>query len=122
MRARIVMLVVPLLLASAFAAHAVTLSTPVIQGRDVIACVVTNVGTRDATLAAFEMFDTEGTPFDAERGPCGGTLGPRRSCNIFQRGTSLYGFCQANGNGKLRLSVLGFVGDAVAVTLAGTAD
>jgi hypothetical protein len=39
MRARVSMLVASLLLGSALTAHAVTLSTPVIQGKDVIACI-----------------------------------------------------------------------------------
>ena len=122
MRARVSMLVASLLLGSALAAHAVTLSTPVLQGKDVVACVVTNVGTRDATLVALEMFRTDGTPFEPEGSSCGATLGPRQSCSISRRGTSLYAFCQATGSGKLRLSVFGFVGVDVATALPGTAN
>ena len=57
------------------------------------------------------------------QGPsCGATLAPRQSCSISTRGTSLYGFCQATGSGKLRLSVFGYIGNDVVVALPGTAN
>ena len=122
MPARVYRLAAPLLLGSAMAAQAVTLSTPVIQGKDVIACTVTNVGTRDATLVALEMFRLDGLPIPPQGPSCGATLAPRQSCIISTRGTSLYGFCQATGSGKLRLSVFGYIGNDVVVALPGTAN
>jgi uncharacterized protein len=117
--ARFFMLSVPVLLGSAVAVHAVTLTTPFLQGGSAVVCAVTNVGTQDATLTSVEMFSFEGIPIPADN-YCGATLGPRRIRSVTVGGTMPSAFCQATGSGKLRVSILGYDG-GVKVAIPGTA-
>ncbi len=120
MVARFFMLSVSMLLGSAVAAHAVTLSTPWLQGGTAVACTVTNVGTQEATLTSVEMFDVAGALIVPTGDYCGTTLGPRQTCTLTVVASSPSAFCQVTGSGKLRASILAFNGDLRAA-LSGTA-
>jgi hypothetical protein len=68
------------------------------------------------------MLDFEGTDMTPRPNGCGSTLGAHRSCYLYQPGTSLSGFCQLTGSGKLRLTIIGYTAGVATITLPGTAN
>jgi hypothetical protein len=118
MLARISVLAVPLVF-SVGIAHAVTLSTPLLQGGSGLSCAITNVGTNEARLDSAEMYDISGAVVALDGDSCGDTLAPKATCALIDSADVPLAFCQVQGSGKLRLSIIGF-DNGVTAALAGT--
>lgn len=79
---RITLFVLPVLLSGTIA-HAVTLSTPVVENTANVSCVVTNSGTKPAAVSV-EMFDFTGDRLIPGQDSCAtlSPLAPHTSCLV----------------------------------------
>ncbi len=103
-------------------ARAVTLATPLVEAVTagfVLLCTVTNVGTKDATIASVKFFNINGTEVAPLIGPsCPATLAPKDTCSFAFPGPN--GHCEVSASGKIRAAaqISNAAGDSVLVAPA----
>ena len=106
------------------AAHAGTLTTPLVDNFsvEIFHCVLTNVGTGTSTITSIQLFNVLGAEITPDSNSCGATLAPHASCAVQKDPGFLGAYCTATASGKIRLSlsVLSNSTGETMVTVSGT--